>query len=103
MSNEILDEYQEIVEKQTTAAIAENIMFVLMNQDNVNYVNPHFRLALITPDPDDNKFVDCAFAANADYIVSDDRHFDVLKRLPFPQFNVVSMSEFLNQLINTIQ
>ena len=34
---------------------------------------------------DDNKFVDCAFAANATYIVSDDKHYDVLKEVDFPQ------------------
>lgn len=98
VSNEILDEYQEIIEEQTTAQIAENVILLLMNSSNVNYVDPHFRLQLITADLDDNKFVDCAFASGADYIVSEDTHFDVLSRIPFPAFNVLTMDEFIKKL-----
>lgn len=96
ISNEILEEYQEILEQQTTAQIAENVVLLILNKKNVIFVDPHFRMGLVTEDPDDNKFVDCAFAANADYLVSDDKHFEVLKQIPFPQLNLVRMSEFLD-------
>ena len=69
--------------------------FLILNRRNVTFVDPHFRLGLITQDPDDNKFVDCAFAANAEYIVSDDKHFKILERTPFPQLNLIRMAEFL--------
>ena len=49
-------------------------------------------------DHDDDKFVDCAFAANATYIVSEDTHFDVLQTIPFPRILVVKINEFLNRL-----
>lgn len=98
VSTEILDEYQEIVEQQTTAQIAENLVLLILNSINVRYVDPHFRLQLITADPDDNKFVDCAFASGADYIVSEDSHFNVLVHTPFPMFNVLTMDEFLKKL-----
>ena len=98
VSTEILDEYQEIVEQQTTAQIAENLVLLILNSINVRYVDPHFRLQLITADPDDNKFVNCAFASGADYIVSEDSHFDVLAHTPFPMFNVLTMDEFLKKL-----
>jgi predicted nucleic acid-binding protein len=45
-----------------------------------------------------DKFVDCAFAANATYIVSDDKHFDVLKDISFPQLLVLKLKEFLGLL-----
>jgi uncharacterized protein len=61
---------------------------------NVKLVTSYFALNLITIDPDDNKFVDCAFAANADYIVTNDSDFNVLKSLNFPAFTVVTISEF---------
>lgn len=67
----------------------------MLNQQNLRLVDPHFRLQLITTDPDDNKFVDCAFAAGADYLVSEDSHFDILRRIPFPQLNIVTLDEFL--------
>lgn len=98
VSNEILDEYQEIIEQQTTPQIAENVILLIMNSINVKYVDPHFRLQLIKADPDDNKFVDCAFASGADYIVSEDSHFDVIEQSPFPTFNVLTMDEFMKKL-----
>lgn len=95
VSNEILEEYQEIIEQQTTPHIAESVVLLILNKRNVTFVDPHFRLGLITEDPDDNKFVDCAFAANADYIVSDDKHFNILRQTPFPYLNLVKMADFL--------
>lgn len=100
ISNEILEEYQEIIEQQTTARIAENVVLLLINQSNVKFVDPHFRMGIITTDPDDNKFVDCAFAAGADVIVSEDSHFDILKTLPFPYINVIGLDEFLKKIGN---
>ncbi len=95
VSNEILEEYQEILEKQITLSIAENVVLLILNQKNVTFVDPHFRLGLITTDPDDNKFVDCAFAAGADYLVSEDSHFNVLRTIPFPQLHLVTLDEFM--------
>ncbi len=42
--------------------------------------------------------MDCAFAANATYIVSDDSHFDVLKEVDFPRLLVLKLKEFLGLL-----
>lgn len=95
VSNEILDEYQEILGQQITPTVAENVMLLILNQKNVQLVDPHFRMGIITADPDDNKFVDCAFAAGADYLVSDDSHFNVLRTTPFPHLNLVTLDEFM--------
>ena len=95
VSNEILDEYQEILEQQITPTVAENIVLLILNKTNTVLVDPHFRMGIITADPDDNKFVDCAFAAGADYLVSEDSHFDVLRNTPFPQLNLVTLDEFM--------
>ena len=72
ISNEILDEYIEIISQKMTPEIAENVADLLLKSKNVELIYPQFRWGLITADPDDNKFVDCAFAAGATYIVSDD-------------------------------
>ena len=95
VSNEILDEYQEVLEQQITPTIAENLVLLILNKKNTRFVDPHFRLNLIEADPDDNKFVDCAFAAGADYLVSEDSHFNVLRAMPFPQLNLVTLDEFM--------
>lgn len=99
VSNEILDEYQEILEQQVTPTVAENVVLLILNKTNVILVDPHFRMGLITADPDDNKFVDCAFAAGADFLVSEDRHFKILNKLSFPQLNVVTLDEFMGNCI----
>ena len=96
VSNEILDEYIEIISQKMTPEIAENVADLLLKSKNVELIYPQFRWGLITADPDDNKFVDCAFAAGADYLVSEDSHFKVLRQTPFPQLNLVTLDEFLN-------
>ena len=44
------------------------------------------------------QFVDCAFAAGATYIVSDDSHFNILRDITFPQLLVLRLKEFLETL-----
>ena len=95
VSNDILEEYQEILEQQITPTVAENLVLLILNKQNVKLVDPHFRMGVITADPDDNKFVDCAFAANADYLVSEDSHFNSLRNMPFPHLNLVTLDEFM--------
>ena len=100
VSNEILEEYQEILEQQITPTVAENVILLILNRNNTILVAPHFRMELVTKDRDDNKFVDCAFAAGADYLVSEDSHFNVLRSTPFPLLNLVTLDEFMQtQLI----
>jgi predicted nucleic acid-binding protein len=67
-----------------------------MESPNVERVNPTFRFNLITADPDDNKFVDCAIIAGATYIVSNDRHFNELRNYNFPKVEVRNLAEFLD-------
>jgi len=46
---------------------------------NIRQVKPQYRFNVITQDPDDNKFCDCAIAAEADFVVTADAHFAALK------------------------
>ena len=100
VSNEILEEYQEIIAQKTTPSIAQNVIRAIVESDFVEFIDPHFHVYAIFADPDDNKFVDCAFAANAAFIVSEDSHFDVLKTLAFPKVLVVKLKAFLKFLQN---
>ena len=51
---------------------------------------------------DDNKFVDCAIAANASYIVSQDHHFDILKTIEFPKVELIDIDTFMALLDNEL-
>jgi uncharacterized protein len=46
---------------------------------NIRELEPQFRFQVIQDDVDDNKFCDCAIAAEADFVVTSDGHFDALK------------------------
>ncbi len=94
ISNEILLEYEEMVGDFYSISTAELITNILLTAANVELFEPYIKWGLITTDPDDNKFCDLAISANANYLVTNDRHFHVLKDLPFPTVTVVSLTEF---------
>lgn len=98
VSTDILEEYAEIITEKMSVNVATNVIHLLLESEFVELVNPYFSLHLIEADHDDDKFVDCAFAANATYIVSDDKHFDVLKDIAFPRLLVLKLKEFLGLL-----
>lgn len=98
VSTEILEEYAEIITQKMSVEVATNVIHLLLESQYVELINPYFRLQLIKDDRDDDKFVDCAFAANATYIVSDDKHYDVLKDIDFPKLLVLKLKEFLGLL-----
>ena len=98
ISNDILAEYEEILTQKVGPQIASNIIKALLDLPNTKMVLVYYHLHLITADPDDDKFVDCAFKANAKYIVTQDHHYDVLRNIPFPKIEVVDIDEFLSIL-----
>ena len=100
VSTDILEEYAEIIAQKMSLQVAMNVIHLLMESEFVELVNPYFGLRLIEEDHDDDKFVDCAFAANATFIVSDDKHFDVLKDIPFPKLLVLKLKEFIGTLMS---
>ncbi len=99
VSNDIMQEYREIITQKTNKVVADNVIRLLAESPFVEYIDPHYHLELIQADPDDNKFVDCAFAANATYIVSNDHHFDALRTIEFPKIQVLKLIEFLQTLL----
>ena len=98
VSTDILDEYTEIIAQKASVEVAANVIHLLLESEYVELVTPYFSLRLIEDDHDDDKFVDCAFAANATFIVSDDKHYNVLKDIDFPKLLVLKLKEFLDLL-----
>ena len=98
VTNEIIEEYLEILSQKTTPIIASNIVSILLSQKNVEFVTPYYKLHLIQADEDDNKFVDCAIVSNAIFIVTEDKHFKELENIPFPKVEVVGIDDFLKYL-----
>jgi predicted nucleic acid-binding protein len=76
-----------------------NVVELLLNSENVIRTEIFFQWGLIKEDENDNKFVDCAISANAKYIVSNDKHFRILKDVEFPKVDVIGIEEFFDSLI----
>ena len=94
ISNEILLEYEEQLGEFYSPFTADLVLNILLTASNVMRSEPFINWQLIISDPDDNKFADLAISTNAQYLVTNDHHFDVLKTLPFPTVKVVSLNEF---------
>ena len=66
----------------------------IINSPHTLPIDPRYKWNLITADTDDNKFVECALNAGADYIVTNDKHFNVLKNIDFPRISVIDIDAF---------
>lgn len=100
VSSQILTEYLEICVSRYELDFSEETLDFLIDLPNVRLVTPAFHWQLIYADPDDDKFVDCAIAGNADFIVTNDRHFNVLKNIPFPRVEILTVDEFQKILLD---
>ena len=98
VTTEILLEYSEILAQKTSPMVAENVLKLLTELPNASLTTIYYHFNLIYNDADDNKFVDCAIAANVKYIVSNDKHFNVLKQIDFLNVEVVKIEDFIKSL-----
>lgn len=98
ITNEIVEEYLEVLSRSINVRVAEAIVYTILSRQNVQKLDAHFRFHLIQADEDDNRFVDCAIAANARYIMTEDHHFDVLRKISFPVVDVINIDEFVRLL-----
>lgn len=98
ITNDIIEEYYEVMARNFNQNVAEAITQAIINRKNVMRLDPHIHFHLINADEDDNKFVDCAIVANAKCIVTEDHHFDVLDSISFPHVDVIGITNFTNYL-----
>lgn len=98
VTTEILEEYAEILERKTNPRFSELALSVMENNPYTLFVTPYYHFKLIAADPDDDKFVDCAIAANAKFIVTEDSHYNVLQALDFPRVDIIGLDEIMEYL-----
>ena len=72
----------------------------ILSAENIELHDIYFYWSLIEYDYDDNKFCDLAIADGADYLVTNDAHFNVVKLNSFPPLNILSAEEFLKMLVS---
>ena len=94
--------YFRIVRRDTITRInpdvAQNIIDAIINLPTTVFQNMYMHFELLLTDVDDNKFVDCAIAANAEFIVTNDKHFNPLKTIPWPKVEIINLIDFVKQI-----
>ena len=98
-SKEILDEVKRVFESPKISSLIseEKKDFIIHNfKAFSNAIRPEIRLDVIKEDKADNKFLECALAAKASYIISGDKH--LLRLRKFQDVSIVSPKEFLGIL-----
>ena len=95
VTTDILLEYEEILSRKSRPDFASTIVEIITNAPNTIFINRYYEWQLIYRDPDDNKFVDCAIAGNAKLIVTEDRHFNVLKQIDYPKVATIRLEPFI--------
>ena len=98
VNTDILEEYEEVISRKSTSEIARNIVEAIANLSTTTFQNTYVHFELLPADSDDNKFVDCAVASDAEYIVTNDKHFNPLKEIPWPKVEIIKITEFIKQL-----
>jgi len=102
VSTEVLLEYEEVITRMNGAErwrkLARLMDLAELTSGNLLRVTPSFRFNIITVDPDDNIFTDCAVTANADYLITEDQHFGALKGAGYkPQ--AITPGEFITRIL----
>lgn len=95
VSTEIILEYEEMINSfYDSQYLGGSVVNSIMYLPKTIKKNIYYNWYLIDRDPDDNKYVDLAVAANAETIVSNDSHFRVLKSVPYPIISCMNLDEF---------
>lgn len=94
ISNEVINEYLEVLERFSNYIVATNVSELLLIRPNVEKYDIYYNWGIIVEDYDDNKFVDLAVASNSDFIVTNDKHFNILETIDFPKVNIIKLEDF---------
>ena len=98
VSTPILLEYEEKINDIFGVKTAKLFIDFCKKTPNVKNTEIYYNWRMIYADPDDDKFVDCSIAANADFLVTNDKHFNILKGIQFPHLKVLKINDFMNFL-----
>jgi len=104
VSTEILLEYQEVTARlsgpERWRDIAALMDLLAQLHGNIRHIEPQFRFNVIAADPDDNKFCDCAVTAAANFIVTEDSHFEPLKTAGYKP-KPIAPGEFIREFLQS--
>lgn len=95
-TQEIIEEIREVLQRPKITKrlnLLEQEFIMNTFEECSEKIKPGVNFDQIKEDPDDNKFLDCAVSASADYIISGDTH--LLNLQTFRGIKIVSPAEFI--------
>jgi putative PIN family toxin of toxin-antitoxin system len=98
VTTEIVMEYEEKLKEKYSLTLANNFLAFLQYGVNVHPVTVYYHWRLLK-DSDDDKFVNCCLASNAECLLSEDSDYNILKQINFPKINIVRLQEFKDAYI----
>jgi len=102
VSTPILLEYEEVLTRLSGPSrwrrLARLMDLAELTSGNLLRVTPSFQFHVVTADPDDNIFTDCAITADADYLLTEDGHFAPLTEAGYKP-RPIAPQEFIARFI----
>ena len=102
VSTPLLVEYEEVLTRLSGPAqwrkLARLMDLAELTRANLLRLTPSFQFRVLSADPDDNIFTDCAITAQADYLLTEDSHFAPLAEAGYKPCPV-SPQQFIAQFI----
>lgn len=98
LSNSIVREYIEVLRRMGLENQPEldEILYLFRSGTYLLFGTKTPVLHVVKDDPDDNKFIECAVALHAEYIISGDRHLIEIE--DYLGIRIVSPKKFLDSL-----
>lgn len=100
VTTSILLEYHEIISRKIDDFTAEETLKLLLSLPNTELIEVFYNWNLIEKDKDDNAFIDFAVTGGADFLVTEDAHFNILKNIDFPKVAVLNIQTFKQEIEN---
>jgi putative PIN family toxin of toxin-antitoxin system len=96
LSEPILEELKGVLQRSKFDYSPEMIQFILTELMSIaDFVNPSETLNVVLEDSEDNRILECAIEAKANYVISGDFH--LLKLRSYRNIEVVNVTAFLKR------
>ena len=97
LSEPMLEELKGVLQRSKFDYSPEMIQIILTELTGVaDLVNPSKTINIVPEDPEDNRILECAVAAKADYVITGDSH--LLKLNKYLNIDVLNAATFLERL-----
>jgi putative PIN family toxin of toxin-antitoxin system len=98
LSEEVLEELRGVLGRSKFGYSPEMIQFIFTELIGIaDFVNPSETIEVVLEDPEDNRILECAVEAKANYIISGDSH--LLKLSRYLNVEVLNAAAFLERLV----